>query len=107
MSMTSRKRKVLVLGDDDRPLIGVVRSLGRKGIEVHLAWCPSQSLVRRSRYVKCIHELPGYSETSAEWRRALVELMRREQFDLVIPCDDPVLIPLQRYRRELEEHGRI
>jgi hypothetical protein len=33
--------------------------------------------------------------------------MQHEKFDLVIPCSDPVTIPLQFHRRDLEPFGRI
>jgi predicted ATP-grasp superfamily ATP-dependent carboligase len=33
--------------------------------------------------------------------------MREERYDLVVPCDDPSVLPLQRYRSDLEPHGRV
>ena len=37
-------RKVLVLGVDERSTLTVVRSLGRKGIEVHLGYDDESSI---------------------------------------------------------------
>ena len=99
--------KVLVLGKEDRAFLAVVRSLGRKGIRVHLAWCPSDALARESRYVERVHDLPPYSTTNDAWKRAFLELCRAERFDLVMPTNDSTIIPLQTHRDELEPHVRI
>jgi predicted ATP-grasp superfamily ATP-dependent carboligase/protein-tyrosine-phosphatase len=101
------ERKVLVLGHDTRSFLGVVRSLGRAGIEVHVAWFEEGSPALRSRYVSRAHEIPRYRPDDPEWKDALGAMMRREGFDLVIPCDDQRGLPLAAHRAELERWGRI
>ncbi len=100
-------RKVLVLGKSDSSCLTVIRSLGRQGIEVHLAWCPPTEVVRRSRYLHAVHELPPFRAGDAAWMGAFLELCARERFDLVIPTNDPTIIPLQEHRAALEPHARI
>src|SRR5208337_127138 len=107
MTRSGSGRKALVLGDDIRSLLGVIRSLGRGEVEVHMAWHPPDSEALRSRYVAHAHSLPVYDRDDDRWMSALIELMDRERFDLVIPCSDPTLVPLQIHRAELEPHGRI
>ena len=51
----NRNGKVLVLGDDDRSFLTVVRSFGRQNINVHVGWCPSASFALHSKYIKKIH----------------------------------------------------
>jgi protein-tyrosine-phosphatase/predicted ATP-grasp superfamily ATP-dependent carboligase len=99
--------KVLVLGEDARAFLSVIRSLGRKGIEVHVAWCPRDALALRSRYIRRIHSLPAYSLNDDSWKRELIDLCARERYDLVIPCNDQTLIPLQKHRDELATVGRF
>lgn len=99
--------KVLVLGSDTRSFLAVIRSLGRRGLEVHVGWCPAHAPARASRYVTRVHQLPAYTRDGGAWKQALVSLLRQERFDLVIPCDDPTMIPLQHHRADLEPHGRI
>jgi protein-tyrosine-phosphatase/predicted ATP-grasp superfamily ATP-dependent carboligase len=99
--------KVLVLGRDDRAFLAVVRSLGRHGMRVHIAWCPPDGLTARSRYVVKMHELPGYSPTDDRWKHAFIALCRQEQFDLVVPCNDSSIIPLHTHRAQLQPHARI
>ena len=100
-------RKVLALGKSDSSFLAVIRSLGRRGIAVHIGWCPPREVAMRSRYVRAVHQLPPYSPTDDAWKRALIALCDRERFDLVIPTNDPTIIPLQEHRAALEPHARI
>ena len=99
--------KVLVLGDDVRSFLSVIRSLGRRGLDVHVAWCSANSPARFSRYVSEFHSLPAYSPGAPSWIERFKELLQRERFNLVVPCDDPRIIPLQFNRSELEPLARI
>jgi protein-tyrosine-phosphatase/predicted ATP-grasp superfamily ATP-dependent carboligase len=104
--MERRRPKALVLGSDNGSFLSVVRSLGRRGIEVHIGWCPADAPAARSRYVHRSHRLPSPSG-SHDWAQAFAELMARERFDLVLPTNDPTLMPLQLARKLLEPHGRL
>jgi len=103
----SPSRKVLALGHDTRSLLAVVRSLGRKGLQVDVGWCPERSPVRSSRFVRVARDIAPFSEKSSRWKEDLVGLMRKERYDLVVPCDDPSVLPLQHHRHDLEPHGRL
>jgi predicted ATP-grasp superfamily ATP-dependent carboligase/protein-tyrosine-phosphatase len=99
--------KVLVLGHDTRAFLSVVRSLGRAGIDVHVAWFEEGAPALRSRYVAQAHRIPAYRPDTVAWKDGLAALMRRERFDLVIPCDDQRGLPLAAHRAELERWGRV
>lgn len=90
--------KVLVLGDDTRSFLAVVRSLGRQGIEVHAAPLDFTSPALRSRYLTATHYLPLWVGNGAAWLDAMDDLIRASRFDMVIPCSEPGLLPLARYR---------
>jgi protein-tyrosine-phosphatase/predicted ATP-grasp superfamily ATP-dependent carboligase len=106
-SSLSINRKVLVLGDSNRSFLSVIRSLGRKGIFVHIAWCPPNFPALSSRYIAKIHHIPFYSPDEDSWKKAFIELCKKEVFDIVIPCDDEHTIPLQHHRTELESFAHI
>ena len=105
--MSSGSGRVLVLGDDTRAFLTVVRSLGSHGLEVHVAWCPLDSPALRSKYVHTVHRLPEYRAANRRWLEALQKLLRDIPFDLVIPCHDSGLLPLQEQRAELEPLARV
>ncbi len=98
--------KALVLGEGMTHFLSVIRSLGRQRIEVHAGWCPPDCPSLRSRYVAKRHELPGPDARGA-WIPDLVELMRREQFDLVIPTNEQSMRPLQANHAELSAAGLV
>jgi protein-tyrosine-phosphatase/predicted ATP-grasp superfamily ATP-dependent carboligase len=97
----------LVLGQDERSFLSVVRSLGRHGIEVHVAWCPPAAPAARSRHISGFHELPWPSASAGRAEDALGRLLERERFDLVVPTNDPAMIPLQRNRARFERLSRL
>lgn len=90
--------KVLVLGEDASIILAIARSLGRRGVRVHLGWCPQDSPARWSTHVSKVHSLPSYAPESEEWLDSLLALMATEQFDLVIPATEAAVLPLQLHR---------
>lgn len=106
-SVRPAERSVLVLGHDTRAFLSVVRSLGRAGIEVHVGWFEVGEPALSSRYIAEAHRIPEYRPDESEWKGVLAELMCRERFDLVIPCDDQRALPLAEHRDEFERCGRV
>jgi protein-tyrosine-phosphatase/predicted ATP-grasp superfamily ATP-dependent carboligase len=93
--------KVLVIGDDTRSFLSTVRSLGRQGLEVHVAPFDFRSPALASRYIKATHFLPYYLDGGQEWKDAMLSLLREHRFALVVPCDERGLLPLCLHRDEL------
>lgn len=97
-SSVSSTSRVLVLGDDTRSFLSTVRSLGRQGIEVHVAPFDFRAPALSSRYIYATHFLPYYLDGGHEWLDAITTLMRVHDFSLVIPCDERGLLPLCLHR---------
>lgn len=100
-------RKALILGDDTRSFLAIVRSLGRQGIEIHAAPQDFASPALRSRYVAQVHELPLWRDDGAEWLDAMEALLRAEAFEAVIPCSETGLLPLACHRVRFEGLARL
>lgn len=96
-----RQSRVLVLGDDMRIFLAVVRSLGRAGHEVHVAPGQSRSPALASRYIGQVHDLPQYSDDPQAWISGLLAILSVHSIDLVIPCCDSFALPLHAHRRDL------
>src|SRR5205085_11121946 len=101
------EEKVLVLGDDTRSFLTIVRSLGRRGIKVDAAPANFRSPALRSRYISKIQDLPPWLGDGAEWLAAISGLLRSNQYDLAIPCNETVLLPLQHFREDLSPSARL
>ena len=99
--------KVLVFGDDTRSFLAIVRSLGRRGIIVHAAPANFRSPALRSRYIHAIHDLPPWMGEGGEWLAALTRLLQHERYDLLIPCNETMMLPLQRHRHTLSGLARL
>ncbi len=99
--------KVLVLGDDTRSFLAIVRSLGRQGVAVHAAPANFAAPALRSRHIAAIHRLPPYMGDGAEWLAAVEALLVAERFEMVIPCDETTLLPFWHHRARLELLSRI
>lgn len=99
--------KVLVLGDDTRSFLATVRSLGRQGIAVHVAPANFRSPALHSRYITAVHELPPWMDDGTDWLHAMAATLQADQFDLVIPCNETTLLPLQHFRAQLEPLARL
>ena len=91
-------KRVLVLGDDMRICLTVVRSLGRAGIRVGVVPFDVTSPVLRSRYINKVHVLPDFASDPASWRAELGRLVEEEAYDLIVPCADPAIIALDSAR---------
>ncbi|WP_372895635.1 ATP-grasp domain-containing protein [Stieleria sp.] len=95
-------RRVLLLGNDDRVLLAVARGLGRNGISVDVAWCDSDSPALKSQYVHAFHSVVPYSPHDDQWLDGLHRLVKQYDYDLVIPCNDYAVVPLQLEREKLD-----
>jgi predicted ATP-grasp superfamily ATP-dependent carboligase len=102
-----RRGKVLALGREPRSLLAVVRSLGRHEIDVDIGWCPPSSPAVHSRYVRRVCDIPPFLPGDGRWKKALAGLIGDGEYDLVIPCDDSAILPLQTHRADLEGLARI
>lgn len=105
--MMTRSGRVLVFGDDDRSLLAVVRSLGRTGLEVHVAGCPPECHTLRSRYVARTLVLPPYRGDGREFIDAVCSVLSAQHFDLVLPCNDASILPLAAARQEIGALARL
>ena len=99
--------RVLVLGKDDRSVLAILRSLGRRGHRVELAWHDPDSIVPRSRYCHATHALPHPDAEPEGWLAPIEALLARERFDLVVPADDPSTLALAARRAELAAHALL
>lgn len=99
--------KALILGEDTRSFLAIVRSLGRRGVEVHAAPRRRATPALRSRYIAALHDLPVWTDGAEAWLAAMRALLQTERFDIVIPCDETGLLPLAHHRAALEPLTRL
>jgi predicted ATP-grasp superfamily ATP-dependent carboligase len=101
MTTNGSPERALVIGDDMRIFLAVVRSLGRAGKEVHALPFDWRAPALKSKYISKVHYLPRYSDDGPAWLSSLLHLLRTEAFDLIVPCCDRAILPLDIHRDEL------
>jgi predicted ATP-grasp superfamily ATP-dependent carboligase len=93
--------RALILADDIGVFLSVARSLGRRGIEVHVALGDPEDPGLRSRYVTAAHFLPPYRTDPSAWIDALRSLATAHRFRLIVPCSDSHLRQLDHHQDAL------
>ncbi len=100
--MTNNKIfKALILGVDDRSALTVMRSLGRKGVEVHQGKDVRHSVCTDSRFVRKVIDFPNAGREPEKWLEKLIETLRQTRYDLVIPTADNYLVLAVKNREKL------
>ena len=99
-------KSVLVLGCDDRSGLTVIWSLGRAGYLTDVGW-PDDRRVVKSRYIRNVIQLPKPNDGTDAWLTALLSLQRKQHYDLIVPCNDLAIIPIQARKEEIEKHARV
>jgi protein-tyrosine-phosphatase/predicted ATP-grasp superfamily ATP-dependent carboligase len=97
-SAVGANARALVLGDDTRGFLATVRSLGRHSVEVHAAPANYRAPALRSRYIRAVHRLPPWSGDGSAWLVAMETLLTGTRFDVVFPCNETSLLPLNAVR---------
>lgn len=95
--------RVLVLGAGPQAFLAIVRSLGRRGLEVHVASPDLKTPARASRYIARAHALPRYSSGAEAWVEALRRLIVTHDYRLIIPSSDETLMTLHHHASALGE----
>lgn len=95
------KHSVLVVGDDMRIFLSIVRSLGVAGINVQAFPFDPDAPAMKSRFINYVHQAPAFERDEVAWRKALVELLTKQSFDLVIPTGDAAIMALHVNRHHL------
>src|SRR3989338_11281961 len=95
--------RILVIGDDTRSALAIVRSLWRAGAEVSLASERAESPVVRSRAVRKVYALPSSAASISAWSRRIKEIFLKNEFDAVLPATETAWLGLMRMRDFLPE----
>ena len=98
---------VIVIGDHVQAL-GIIRSLGRRGIPVYLLHDKNLCIGRFSRYTKRYMKTPDASNES-EFIDFMINLAKNEQVRdwVLIPTNDAWVYVLSKHKKTLEEYYNV
>ena len=93
---------VLVLDGEWPSALAIVRSLGRRGLQVDVGSSKTHSFAGLSRYCRHNFVYPDSLVDVSGFRVALMEQIRKCSYSLVIPVTDLTIYPLMELRESVE-----
>lgn len=99
--------RVLLTDAQQRKTLAAVRSLGKKGLEVHVAEETRFATARFSRYCSGGLVCPNPGRKPEEFYLWLKETLRKNRYDMLFPMDDGALEVVMRHREEFEKLCRL
>jgi D-aspartate ligase len=107
MKNLGNSQGVIVIGDHVQAL-GIIRSLGRRGIPVYLLHDKNLCIGRFSRYTKRYIKTPGASNET-EFVDFMIKLAKKEQLEgwILMPTNDAWVYVLSKHKETLEEYYKV
>ncbi len=99
--------RVLVTDASERAALAVIRSLGKKNIEVIAGDSTRFNVGFLSKYCKQKVLYPPPLLRKTKFTRALLKLVRDESFDLVIPITDNTMVPILERKDDFEQYAKV
>jgi predicted ATP-grasp superfamily ATP-dependent carboligase len=99
--------KVLVTNASDRAALAVIRSLGKRGVDVIAAESFSFSTGALSKY--CRHRIlyPPPERNKTTFIKWLLHFVKRENLDLLIPVNDFTALPISEYKDDFQKYVKV
>ena len=69
--------------------------------------CDPGDIALQSSYTDRYHHLPHYRGDGQEWLETIKTLAREHRYDLILPCNDEAVYPIQKHRDELSAYCRL
>ncbi len=99
--------KVLVTDASERASLAVIRSLGRRHINVWAGDSTSFNMGFLSKYCRQSILYPSPELGKTRFVKAMLKLVRVEHFDLLIPITDLAMVPIVEHIEDFERYTRV
>lgn len=99
--------RVLVTDASERASLAVIRSLGKRRIEVSAGDSTRFNIGFLSRYCKqkLLYPTPELQKT--RFVKAMLNLVKRKSFDLLIPITDIAMVPIIEQKEDFEQYTKV
>jgi D-aspartate ligase len=87
--------------------LGVVRSLGQKGVPVTVVSYDSRDIATSSKFTRHVIPAPHPDKDEAQFVKVLLEAAHRSPGSLLIPASDAALGAITQHKTDLEDAGLI
>ena len=99
--------RVLVTDASERAALAVIRSLGKKNIEVTAGDSARFNIGFFSKYCKKRILYPPPELEKTKFTRTMLKLVRDESYDLLIPITDKAMVPIIEQKEDFEQYTKV
>lgn len=99
--------RVLVTDGSKRECIAIVRSLGKKGIDVISGEDRRICCSFFSKYVKNRVIYPNPEKNPFSFMQSIYELVKKDKYDVIFPVADPTTILFSKYKDKLSKYTKV
>lgn len=99
--------KILLTDCWTRKTLSAVRSLGAEGVEVHAVTHKLLSPAIYSRYTKRYHIFPDPARYKKLYVERMLELLKNEKFDCIMPFEEASIELFMKARAEIEKYTSL
>lgn len=103
----NQANNILVLDGDQSSALAIVRSLGKKGLNIDLGSSEQYPMTARSRYCSDYFTYPDPMKDPDGFRKTIMKRLQGRSYSLFIPVTDRTIIPLMEIRSDIEKHCPI
>jgi len=97
----------LVLGEDTRSFLSVIRSLGNMGVTVDVVCYDKTSPSLTSKWINHAWHFNYQAYRIDDWIESVINCINNNQYDLVFPCDERAIYPLLSHKDKINAHTKI
>jgi predicted ATP-grasp superfamily ATP-dependent carboligase len=99
--------KVFVTDASERAALAVIRSLGRKNIEVTAGDSTRFNMGFLSKYCKQRILYPPPEREKTRFVETILKIIKEDRFDLLIPITDLAMVPIIERKEDFEKHTKV
>lgn len=100
-------KKVFVTDGRSLAALAIVRSLGQKGIKIHCGEEFRHNITFFSRYVQKRVIYPSPQKEPLKFLNAILEMVRSEKYDMIMPVRDETSLLLSRHKEVLSRYTEL
>ena len=105
--MRCKNMQVFVTDASKRESVAIVRSLGKKGIEVTVGEDRRICCSFFSKYVKNRTIYPNPVRNPLSFVQRIYELVKKDKYDVIFPVNDPTTILFSKYKEKLSKYTKV
>ena len=100
--------KILVPDYPGQQVIAGIKSLHQKGDDIDLAWnIKPHDRIFKSKYIHQYHTIPAAREGSDDYVQGLIDLLKRESYDIVLPFGNDANHAVALAQDEIRQYSKV